>query len=138
MDSANVPCGNGTFYNCTRNGSCLPCDESQDELLSAYAKIRIIIYGLTFILSLLGNGCVMLVTLRKSVKGETITAFKLLITHLAFVDFLFSCNIFVLIPNELFDAEADDALPMCIFKRLLRQVPMEASDGTIAVIAIER
>lgn len=106
--------------------------------LSNYAKARIIIYIITFLLSLLGNGCVVLVTFKKILSRQSVTAFKLLITHLAFVDFLVSCNTFVLIPNELNNAEADDGLPMCTFKRMLRQAPLTASIATILIIAIER
>ena len=142
----NVTCFNGTNVNCTGNTSCIPCVkkclgdacEQSDTSLSNYAKARIIIYAVTFLLSLFGNGCVVLVTFKKLFARQTVTAFKLLITHLAFVDFLVSCNTFVLIPNELHNAEADDGLPMCTFKRMLRQSPLTASIATILIIAIER
>lgn len=135
----NVTCINGTNVNCTGNVTCIPCDDDNNDYpFSNLAKARIIIYIITFLLSLVGNGIIMLVTLRKLIMHRTVTAFKLLITHLAFVDFLFSCNTFVLIPNELFNAEAYDSLPMCAFKRMLRQFPLAASAGTIVVIAIER
>ena len=144
----NVTCINGTNVNCTGNATfCRPCDadcfdddecDFEDFPLSSYAKARIIIYGVSFLLSLLGNCCVMLVTLRRFFRRENITAFKLLITHLAFVDLIFSCNTFVLIPNELYNAEADDGLPMCTVKRMLRQTPLAASIGTMVIIAVER
>lgn len=134
MELHNDTCDNSNF---TRNSSFCS-SEKEHEWFTVYARARIIIYIVTFILSLLGNGCVILVTLRKLGTRQTVTAFKLLITHLAFVDFLFSCNIFVLIPNELYNAEANDRLPLCIFKRFLRQVPLEVSIGTIVIIAVER
>ena len=132
----NVTCINDTNVDCISRTNCTPCDTNQP--LNNYAKARIIIYIATFLLSLLGNGCVILVTLRRFYRKQPATAFKLLITHLAFVDFLFSCNVFVLVPNEIYNAESEDGLPMCIIKRFLRQVPMEASIGTITVIAVER
>ena len=146
MELLNVTCINGTNANCTGNTTCLPCQKKclygsceLDEIpLSGYAKIRIFIYIITFVLSLMGNGCIMLVTVRKLFARQSITAFKLLITHLALVDFLLSCNTFVLIPNELHNTEADDGMPMCTFKRMLRQIPLAASIGTIAIISIER
>ena len=146
MELFNVTCINGTNVNCTGNTTCMPCGkqctgddcEGDDSPISTYAKVRIILYMLTFLLSLLGNGCVIFVTIRRFFKRQSVTAFKLLITHLAFVDFIFSCNTFVLIPNEIENTEADDGLPMCTFKRMLRQSPIAASIGTIVVIAIER
>ena len=137
MNATYAACVNVTNTNSSLSTICTPPNEA-DEPLTTFAKARIIIYIITFVLSLLGNGCVILVTLQKFYTHKPVTAFKLLITHLAFVDFIFSCNIFVLIPNELYNAEADDGLSMCIFKRLLRQVPIETSIGTIVVIAVER
>ena len=146
MDALNVTCINGTNINCTGNATCMPCGqkcfqgdcELDDLPLSTYAKVRIIVYIIALLLSLLGNGCVILVTLQTFFAQKCVTAFKLLITHLAFVDLLFSCNSLVLIPNETHNAESDDGLPMCTFKRMLRQTPLTASIGTITIIAIER
>ena len=137
MERINVTCGNDTITSINVTNICIPSNET-DVHLTTFAKARIVIYIATFILSLIGNGCVIMVTFERLYTHRPITAFKLLITHLAFVDFIFSCNVFVLVPNELYNAEADDELSMCIFKRVLRQVPLEVSVGTIAVIAVER
>ena len=137
MERINVTCGNDIITSINITDICIPSNET-DVHLTTFAKARIVIYIATFILSLIGNGCVIMVTFERFYTHRPITAFKLLITHLAFVDFIFSCNVFVLVPNELYNAEADDELSMCIFKRVLRQVPLEVSVGTIAVIAVER
>ena len=123
--------------NCTGNMSMHEDCEGQSPMTS-FAKARIILYIISFLLSLIGNSCVVLVTLKKIYKKANVGAFKLLIAHLALVDFLYSCNIFVLIPNELYETEMNDRLPMCTFKRLLRQAPYMASIGNVVVIAIER
>ena len=135
----NLTCINGTNVNCTMNFTCTPCVEIQlDSPISIYSRVRIIIYALAFILSLIGNGCVMLVTLKRLRARTPVTAFALLLAHLAFVDFLFSCNAFILIPNEISNQESYDTIPVCQVKKLMRQTPFMAAIGTITVIAVER
>ncbi len=134
--SANFTCINGTNYNCT-SGDCTPC-EVADTPFSVFSKIRIIIYVIAFVLSVVGNGSVMLVTLKKIRAKTPVSAFSALLTHLAFVDFLFSCNAFILIPNEIHNEEHENGKPLCSFKKLFRQTPFMAATGTITVIAIER
>ncbi len=132
----NLTCVNGTNVNCT-SGNCTPCPVPEGEF-TIFSKVRIIIYVIAFILSFFGNGAVMLVALKKLRSKVSIPAFSLLLTHLAFVDFLFSCNAIILIPNEIHNEENQNGIPLCSFKKYFRQTPFMAAIGTITVIAIER
>eukprot|EP00794_Sanderia_malayensis_P012100 gene12100-13350_t len=126
---------NVTLVNNSTNGTFT---HAQEKPLSTFSMIRIIIYIIAFIISVLGNGSVLLVTLKRYCSKERISAFKLLLTHLAFVDLLFAFNAFILIPNEIHSEEANDAVPLCAFKKYFRQTPFMAAIGTITIIAIER
>ena len=141
MAYPNLTCINGTNINCT-TGNCTPCSTlaPQDllEPLTIAQNIRIVIYLLSFLLSLNGNGSIIIIMLRDVYFRKTITAFRFLIAHLALTDFLFSLNTFHLVPSEINHGEEFDTLGLCFFWRMFRQIPFMASVGTITVIAIER
>ena len=143
MTSVNVTCVNGTSTNCT-TGNCTGCTILSPppidsvEGLTVGHFIRIVIYILSFFLSLNGNGVIIIITLWDIYFKKTVSGFRFLIAHLALTDFLLSLNSFHLIPTEINLDEKFDTLSLCLFWRMFRQIPFMASVGTIMVIAIER
>ena len=113
-------------------------DPQSEDSLSTAQYIRIVIFAIVFVLSTVGNGSVILVTILNIYFKKTVSTFRLLIAHLALTDLLVSINVLHLIASEFTHGEEYESIGMCIFWKMFRQIPFMASIGTITLIAFER
>ena len=137
----NLTCINNTI-NCSNilnfTSCTTPENQQSEDLLSTAQHIRIVIFATVFVLSTIGNGSIILVTILNIYFEKTVSTFRLLIAQLALTDFLVSFNVLHLIASEFTHGEEYETIGMCIFWKMFRQIPFMASVGTITLIAFER